>query len=107
MIDNEVHIIGEEDIILMLGLIGIQGTVVENQEEFLKIFNRLINQSKIEMIIVAVQLSKEIVDFLMDFKLNNRRPFVFILPDVFHPNIEKDDLIFSKIFDAISDIVLL
>ncbi|MHA1914716.1 MAG: V-type ATP synthase subunit F [Promethearchaeota archaeon] len=107
MIDSEVHIIGDEDIVLMLGLIGIQGTIVENQEEFLKTFNRVINQSKLEMVIVSIQMSDEIIEFLMEFKLNNRRPFVFILPDVFRPNIEKDDPLLSKIFEAISDIVLL
>ncbi len=107
MIDSEVHIIGDEDIVLMLGLIGIQGTVVENRDDFLIIFNNLINRSKLEMVIIAMQLSDELVDFLIDFKLNNRRPFVFILPDIFRPNIEKDDPLLSKIFEAISDIVLL
>jgi vacuolar-type H+-ATPase subunit F/Vma7 len=107
MIDSEVHIIGDEDTILMLGLIGIHGTVVENREDFLKIFNHLINLSKLEMLIIAMQLSDELVEFLIDFKLNNRRPFVFILPDIFRPNIEKDDPLLSKIFEAISDIVLL
>jgi len=107
MIDSEVHIVGDEDLILMLGLIGIEGTIVENQDDFLKIFNKLINQSKIEMIIVAMQISDEIVDFLMEYKLNNRRPFIFILPDIFRPNIENDDPLLSRIFEAVSDIVSL
>lgn len=105
MLDQEVHIIGEEDIVLMLGLLGLKGTVIENREEFLEIFNNLINQQNMGMIIIALKLSNEIIDFLLDFKLNNRSPFVFILPDVFQPNIEKEDIILNKIFDAISDIV--
>ncbi len=105
MLDQEVHIIGEEDIVLMLGLLGFKGTVIENREEFLEIFNNLINQQNMGMIIIALKLSNEIIDFLLDFKLNNRSPFVFILPDVFQPNIEKEDIILNKIFDAISDIV--
>lgn len=105
MLDQEVHVIGEEDIVLMLGLLGLKGTVIENREEFLEIFNNLINQQNIGMIIIALKLSNEMIDFLLDFKLDNRSPFVFILPDAFQPNIEKEDIILNKMFDAISDIV--
>ena len=106
MFDEEVHVIGDEDIVLMLGLMGLKGTIVDNQEDFLKKFNDLINRPKIGMIIIALQLPHEVIDFLLDFKLNNRSPFIFILSDVFQPNIERDDIILNKIFDAISDIVL-
>ena len=43
MFDKEVHVVGDEDIVLMLGLLGIEGTIIENREEFLKVFNDLIN----------------------------------------------------------------
>ena len=105
MVDQEVYIIGDEDIVLMLGLLGIKGIVVENEEEFLKKFNELIKQTRIGMILIALPLSNETVEFLFEFKLNNRKPFIFILPDVFHTNIEMHDSVLNKIYDAIGDIV--
>ena len=105
MVDQEVYIIGDEDIVLMLGLLGIKGIVVENEEEFLKKFNELIKQTRIGMILIALPLSNETVEFLFEFKLNNRKPFIFILPDVFHANIERYDSILNKIYNAIGDIV--
>jgi len=105
MVGQEVHIIGDEDIVLMFGLLGLDGIVVEQQDEFLKSFNKLIKHPRIGMIIVALPLSTELVDYLLDFKLNNKSPFIFILPDVFRPNVEIDDHILKKISDAISDII--
>ena len=105
MVDQEVYIIGDEDIVLMFGLLGLDGIVVEQQDDFLKSFNKLIKRSRIGMIIVALPLSTDLIDYLLDFKLNNQKPFIFILPDVFRPNIETDDHILNKISDAISDII--
>lgn len=107
MFDKEVHVVGDEDIVLMLGLLGIEGTIIENREEFLKVFNNLIDLPKIGMILIALRLSDEIIDFLLDFKLNNKEPFIFILPDVFQPNVERIDVLLNKISNAISDIELL
>ena len=105
MVDQEVYIIGDEDIVLMFGLLGLDGIVVEQQDDFLKNFNKLIKRPRIGMVIVALPLSADLIDYLLDFKLNNQKPFIFILPDVFRPNIETDDHILNKISDAISDII--
>jgi vacuolar-type H+-ATPase subunit F/Vma7 len=102
---QEIYIIGDEDIVLMLGLLGLEGTVVENEKQFLKKFNELVKNPRIGMVIIALQLSDEIVEFLLDFKLNNRKPFVFILPDVFQPHLENYDSVLNKIHDAIGDII--
>jgi len=106
MIEQDIHIIGEEEIVSMLGLLGLKGTIVERQENFLKKFTELIKQPSIGMIIIALPLSNEMIDFLLDFKHTTRIPFIFILPDIFKPNIEKEDIILNKIIDAIGDIVL-
>jgi vacuolar-type H+-ATPase subunit F/Vma7 len=107
MFNKEIYVIGDEDIVLMLGLLGIEGTIIENREDFLKVFNDLVTHPKIGMILITIRLSDEIIDFLLDFKLNNKEPFIFILPDVFQPNIERSDVLLSKISNAISDIELL
>lgn len=102
---QQVHILGEEDFVLMLGLLGIEGTVIKSGDIFLEKFEELTKRPSIGMIIIAIPLSNEIINFLMDFKLNNRKPFVFVLPDIFQPNVEKEDIIINKIFQVIGDIV--
>ena len=105
MADQEVVIIGSEEHVLMLAMLGIEGIVVEKSEEFLKIFRDLINKPSIGMILIALELPKDIVNYLIDFKLNNRRPFIFIMPDLFKTEIDKEDLVLNRILDAVSDII--
>jgi len=103
--DQEVVIIGNEEHVLMLAMLGIEGIVVEKSEEFLKIFRDLIKKPSIGMILIALELPKDIVNYLIDFKLNNRRPFIFIMPDLFKTEIDKEDLVLNRILDAVSDII--
>jgi vacuolar-type H+-ATPase subunit F/Vma7 len=105
MTEQEVFIIGDEDIVLMFGLLGLNGIVVEDQEIFLKEFNKLIKRPRVGMVIIGLPLSNDLVEYLLNFKLYNKSPFIFILPDIFRPNIENDDYILNKIYDAISDII--
>ena len=88
----------------IFGLLGLEGTIVDNELDFLKLFTELIKNPSIGMIIIALRLSDNMIEYLLDFKQNNRIPFVFILPDVYQPNIEKEGIIFNKIIDAIGHI---
>lgn len=105
MADQEVVIIGSEEHVLMLAMLGIEGITVEKGEEFLKIFRDLIKKPSIGMILIALELPKDIVNYLIDFKINNRRPFIFIMPDLFKTEIDKEDLVLNRILDAVSDII--
>ncbi len=105
MADQEVIILGSEDHVLMLAMLGIEGIVVEESEEFLKIFRDLINKPSIGMILIALDLPKDMMNFLIDFKINNRKPFIFIMPDFFKTEIDKEDLVLNRILDAVSDII--
>ncbi|MFX0035770.1 MAG: V-type ATP synthase subunit F [Candidatus Hermodarchaeota archaeon] len=107
MVDQKIHILGEEEIVSMLGLLGLESSIVRNEEEFLKKFTELKNDFSIGMIIVALRLSNGMIDFLLDFKQNVRIPFVFILPDISQPNIENYDIILNKIIDAIGGIIVI
>ena len=104
MPDQEIHIIGYDEIVLVLGLLGIQGTVIE-AEEFMKVFNNIKNNPSIGMIIVAIELPSDLIDYLIDFKLNNRRPFVFYLPDIFQVDVEQNNIFLNKIRESISRII--
>ncbi|MHA1986385.1 MAG: V-type ATP synthase subunit F [Promethearchaeota archaeon] len=105
MADQEVIILGSEEHVLMLAMLGIEGKVVEKSEEFLKIFRDLIKKPSVGMIIIALDLPKDIMTYLIDFKINNKRPFIFIMPNLFKTEIDKEDLVLNRILDAISDIV--
>ncbi len=105
MADQKVIIIGSEEHVLMLAMLGIEGIIVEKSEVFLKIFRDIINKPSIGMILIALELPKDIVNYIIDFKINNRRPFIFIMPDLFKTEIDKEDLVFNRILDAVSDII--
>ncbi len=104
--DQKIHILGQEDLVVMLGLLGIEGTVINSRDELINRFNELIKKPSIGMIIIAMPLQNDLVNFMVNFKLNNRTPFIFILPDIFQPHIEEEGQVINKILDAIGDIVL-
>ena len=105
MVGQKIHVIGSDEIVVLLGLLGIEGTVIEDSNEFLSVFNKIKRNSSIGMIIVATQLPNDLVDFIIDFKLNNRSPFVFCLPGIFQLNIENEDPFYRKILDSIGKII--
>ena len=98
-------VLGSEEIVLMLGLIGIEGKIIEEPDSFLKEFEKLRNMPSIGMILVAIKLPEELIDQLIDFKLNNRRPFVHYIPDIFAPNIENEDVVLKRILNIIERII--
>ena len=105
MVGQKIHVIGSDEIVILLGLLGIEGTIIEDSNEFLSIFNNIKKNASIGMIIVAIPIPLDLVDFIIDFKLNNKTPFVFYLPDIFQLNIENDDPIYNKILDSIGKII--
>ncbi len=104
-VSQKIHVIGRDDYVVLLRLLGIEGTVVEDSKDFLKYFNNLIKNTSIGMIIVALDLPLELINYLIDFKLNNRKPFVFQLPDIFKSNIQEEDIYYNKILDSIGKII--
>ena len=105
MPDQEIYVIGYDEIVLLLGLLGIKGSVLDNIADFMKIFKSLITNPSIGMIIVALELPTDIIDYLIDFKLNNRKPFIFYLADIFRLDIEKNNVFRNKIIESISKII--
>ena len=105
MSEQKIHIIGDDEGVLMFGLLGIEGTVISENENFMKQFNKLINDTKIDMIIVALDLSEDIIEYLIDFKLNKRKPFVFYLPDIFKLDLEQKDVLLKKVYESIGKIL--
>ncbi|TXT61592.1 MAG: ATP synthase (F/14-kDa) subunit [Promethearchaeota archaeon] len=101
MPEKRIHIIGTDDIVLMLGLLGMEGTTVENSSDFMKEFERLTEDSSISLIIIAIDLPEDIIDQLINFKLNNRRPFIFYLPNIFKEEIDERGALLKNIYGSI------
>ena len=97
MYDQEIHVLGYQEIIYLFGLLGIDGTILKNSEEFLDVFNNLIKNPSVGMIIIALNLPTNIVE------LNKRRPFIFFLLDQ-NAKFEAD-IYFNKILKSISKII--
>ena len=105
MTDEKIHVIGYDEVVSLFGLLGIEGTNVNNRDEFIKIFENLIKRPLIVMIIINMELPDEILEYIMEFKLNNRIPFIYLLPDIFQPDIKNHDKIFDKIHELIEEII--
>ena len=105
MPDAKIHVIGYDEIVSLFGLLGIEGSVVDEKDEFIKVFENLIKRPSIVMIIINMELSNELLEHIMDFKTNNRIPFVYLLPDIFQPDIREHDWVFDKIHELIEDII--
>lgn len=102
---NVIHVIGEEDTVILLSLLGIDGTIINQKSEFLKEFNKVIRNPSIGMVIIAVDLDSNLIDYLTEYKLNNKKPFIFSLPDIFNPNIEEDEMFIEEISKSMGKII--
>ena len=102
---NTIHVIGEEDIVILLSLLGIEGTIIYQKTEFLKKFNNVIKKPSIGMVIIAVDLDSNLIDYLTEYKLNNKKPFIFSLPDIFNPNIEENEMFIEEISKSMGNII--
>ncbi|MFW9820872.1 MAG: V-type ATP synthase subunit F [Candidatus Thorarchaeota archaeon] len=102
---QKIHILGEEDIVLLFGLLGIDGTIIENSEAFLKTFDTLTKESSIGMIIIFMELSDEIIDYILDFKISNKSPFIYLVPNIFQSDIQNRDIFYNKIYESIEQII--
>jgi vacuolar-type H+-ATPase subunit F/Vma7 len=102
---EKIHIIGYDDIVSLFGLLGIEGTSVDNKEDFINVFEKLIKRPSIVMIIINLELPEDIFEYVLDFKINNRIPFIYILPDIFHPDIKNSDKTLVKIQELIEEII--
>lgn len=106
MTKEKIHILADnDDIILMFGLLGIESTIVENNDDLKKEFNNLIKKPNIGMIIISAKISEYFNDFLIDYKLTNRKPFIFYLPDIFIPDTEEKEIFLKKINESIGKII--
>jgi len=105
MPDAKIHVIGYDEIVSLFGLLGIEGTIANNKEDFIKKFEKLIKRPLIVMIIINMELPDDVLEYIIDFKTNNRTPFIYLLPDIFQLDIRNHDKIFDRIHELIEEII--
>ncbi|MFW9950119.1 MAG: V-type ATP synthase subunit F [Candidatus Thorarchaeota archaeon] len=105
MVEQKIFVLGDDETVTMLGLIGIDGIALEDTGDFLKEFNRLVNDTSISMIIIVLDLPDDIIEFLIDYKLNKRRPFIFYIPDIFNLQEEFKDRILNNVYGAFNKLI--
>ena len=57
------------------------------------------------MILIVMDLPDDLAEYLINFKLNNKDPFIFQVPDLFQANIDNRDIFFNKIKESIGKII--
>lgn len=97
--------IGYDEFVILLSLLGIEGYIAEEKAQFSKIFEKLIKDPSIGMILVEMTLTDDISEFLLEYKLNNKRPLVITLPDILKEDLDAYDPIMQKIQDSIGEII--
>jgi vacuolar-type H+-ATPase subunit F/Vma7 len=103
MPEQKIIVIGDEEIIILLGLFGIEGIPMKSDVDFIKTFESLTLNDEIGMIIIALDLSEENSNYLIDFKTNKHSPFILYLPDIFKENLDRD-VLFKGLFKTINKI---
>jgi len=95
---QKIHIVGYDELVILMGLLGVDGTVVEDPNKFMNIFEKLTENPTISVILIAMDLPDEIVDYLIDFKLNNTKPFIYLMPDIFQEEISERSTFLKKVY---------
>ena len=103
MVEQTIFVIGNEEIVIFLGLFGIEGISMEDNREFTKIFDSLTLNTSIGMVIIALDLSEENSRYLIDFKTSKHSPFILYLPDLFRADADRD-VLFKGLFKTIHKI---
>ncbi|MBD3215788.1 MAG: hypothetical protein GF311_24470 [Candidatus Lokiarchaeota archaeon] len=95
---QKIHIIGYDELVILMGLLGVDGTVVEDPNKFMDIFEKVSENPSINVILIAMDLPDEIIDYLIDFKLNNTKPFIYLMPDIFQEEIEDRSVFLKRVY---------
>jgi len=97
-IQQKIHVVGYDEIVILMNLLGIGGTVLDDPNKFIDVFENLKDNKSINTIIISMNLPDEIIDYLIDFKLNNTKPFVCLLPDLFQEHPDDKSVFLKKVY---------
>ncbi|TXT67594.1 MAG: putative ATP synthase (F/14-kDa) subunit [Promethearchaeota archaeon] len=104
---QKIHIISDDDeFVILMKLLGIAGTILKDSNAFLEVFNELKKDKSISIILISMELPETIIENLLEFKLNNTRPFIFLIPDLFEEHAEEKSVFLKRIYKKANKLLI-
>ena len=77
-------VLGDEDVILGFGFVGIKGKIIENNDDALQEFNNVINgiHGQIGVILITERVSTMIEEKITDYQASGNYPLIVEIPDL-------------------------
>jgi len=77
-------VFGDEDVVLSFKFIGIQGKVIESNNDLIDEFSRVVNgdYGEIGVLIITEKLSLAIEDKITEHQLSGHYPLIVEIPDI-------------------------
>lgn len=96
---QKIHLLTDNDeILILMNLLGIEGTLLETKSNFMDKFNDLTEDSMISILLISMDLPDKIMEEIIDFKLNSTTPFIYLMPDLFKERWDEKSIILKKVY---------
>jgi vacuolar-type H+-ATPase subunit F/Vma7 len=96
---QKIHLITDDDeILILMNLLGIEGTLLGTSNNFMDKFQELTADSWISIILISMELPDAIVEEIIDYKLNNTKPFIYLMPNLFKEGIDEKSTVLKKVY---------
>lgn len=105
MSEQKIFVIGDEETVIMMGLLGIEGKILDKPELFLNEFNLLKEDPSIGLVIIALDILEGDIPLLIDHKLSREKPLLFFLPNIFKDRLEDQVIFLNEIYKSIGKII--
>lgn len=89
---GRIFVLAEEEIVILFGLLGIEGIILENPLEFFIEFEKVIQNPQVELIVISENIFEQNLQLLLDFKVSRNKPVIIEVPN-FIKKEKREDLI--------------
>ncbi len=89
---GRIFVLAEEEIVILFGLLGIEGIILENPLEFYIEFEKVIQDPQVELIIISENIFEQNLQLLLNFKVSRNKPIIIEVPN-FIKKEKREDLI--------------
>ena len=104
---QKIHMISDnDDFIILMNLIGVESTLLDNTNNFIDTFKKLKNDKSISVIIISMKLPETIIEHILEFKLNNTKPFIFLMPNLFEEQAEDKSILLNRIYKQANKLLI-
>lgn len=87
---GRIFVLAEEEIVILFGLLGIEGIILENPLEFYIEFEKVIQDPQVELIIISENIFEQNLQLLLDFKVSRNKLIIIEVPNFIKKEKEED-----------------